>query len=324
MGDNYTSMPFAGIPTFLKAPFVDEPENLPGGSIGVIGVPLDEATTNRPGARFGPRAIREASTVYSYWEGGRVLDRGRGRTGFYDIECGHTILSDVKMADAGDVPISPADIAESLKRITASIGSLCRAGVFPVVLGGDHSITYPVIRGFTGTEDRFWVLQLDSHLDYLDELDGSRYTHASPMRLTSGLEFVDSIFHCGMRGILADEDMLEDAVAGGGKIVTTETILRDGTDSLFSQMPGLEKCYVTVDIDVFDPSIAPGTGVPEPGGLGFRDVRAILSGVAEKYQIIGFDIVEVNPLFDHGGITAQLAARTAIDFLGAIYSNKRG
>jgi len=319
----YTSMLFAGIPTFLKAPFVDDPATLPGGSIGVIGVPLDEATTNRPGTRFGPRAIREASSVYSYWEGGRVLDRGRGLKGFYDVELGRAILSDVTISDVGDVSVLPAAIPETLRRTTESVESLSRAGVFPVVFGGDHSITYPVVRGLGPTGERFWVLQLDSHLDYLDEIDGSLYTHASPMRLVNSLEFVDSIFHCGMRGILADEDMLEQAAAGGGTVVTTEEILRDGTDSLFSQMPGLERCYVTVDIDVFDPSSAPGTGVPEPGGLGFRDVRAILSGVAQRYRVIGFDIVEVNPLFDHAGITAQLAARIAIDFLGAIYSNNR-
>jgi len=198
-------------------------------------------------------------------------------------------------------PLSP----RTLDRIADFLSEVCRAGVFPVVLGGDHSITYPVVRGMRDLGEAFWVLQLDSHLDYLDELDGSEYTHGSPMRLTNSLDFVDKIFHAGLRGLLCDEDMVEAALADGDTIVTTEEILRAGASSLVSQMPDLERCYITLDIDVFDPSIAPGTGVPEPGGLSYRDVRAILAGVAEKYRVIGFDIVEVNPFFDGTATTSQ-------------------
>jgi agmatinase len=315
-------MPFSGIPTFIKVPLVEDPNSLARGSIGVIGVPYDEGTTNRPGARFGPRAVREASMLYSYWEGGNALDRGRGLRGFFDIESGETILTDVSIADLGDVPVLPTSVTETHNRISDSVRSLLEAGVFPVVLGGDHSISYPVIKGLDRDGEKIWILQLDSHLDYLADFDGTKHTHASQMRLIRGLDCVEGIFHAGVRGILGDEDILEKVKSDGGAVVTTEEILKGDIEGMLSNMPDLEKCYVTIDIDVFDPSIAPGTGVPEPGGLGFRDIRSILRGVARRYEVVGFDIVEVNPLYDNSETTAILAARTVIDFLGVIYSRK--
>ncbi len=318
----FVSMPYSGISTFLKAPLVEEFSRASRESIAVLGVPFDEATTNRPGTRFGPRAIREASLVYAYWKNGEIFDRGHGRKGLFDIETGQTILAEIRLVDAGDVPISPVSLDETYRRITESVSAIIQAGVFPLVLGGDHSITYPVVRGFAGAGENLWVLQLDSHLDTITELDGSEFTHASPMKHLRSLSFVESVFHAGMRGILADEDVLEEVAAVGGTVVTTAEILRDGIDGIVSRMPALRKCYVTIDIDLFDPSIAPGTGVPEPGGLGFRDVNAVLRKVAESYEVVGFDIVEVNPLYDSTGITSLLAARTAIDFLGAICSQK--
>ncbi len=318
----YTSLPFGGIPTFLKAPFSDSIDEIPGGAVGVIGVPFDEMTTNRPGARFGPRAIREASTVYSYWEGGKALDRGRGRSGLFDIESERVIIGETAVIDFSDVPVSPGDGRETMRRITATIGALLDRGLFPLVLGGDHSITYPVIEGFGGSCDELWVLQLDSHLDCSPEIDGSEYTHASPMRHAGGLGFVKCIVHAGARGLLGDEDVLEETRGRGNVVVTTGRILRDGIEALLSRLPDVPRCYVSIDIDVFDPSVAPGTGVPEPGGLSFREVRAILESVAAAYDVVGFDVVEVNPLYDPAGVTAQLAARTAIDFLGAIHAGR--
>lgn len=319
----YISMPFSGITTFLKAPLVDEPSTLPRNSIGVLGIPFDEATTNRPGSRFGPRAIREASMLYTYWEGGRALDRGHGLKGFFDVESGETFLTDVSIADLGDVPVAPTSINKTHTRITDSVSSMSASGIFPFILGGDHSITYPVVKGLGETAGDFWILQIDSHIDYLGELDGSAFTHASPMKLCRELDFVRGVVNAGARGILGDEDVLQKARAEGCAVETSEQILKHGIEHLLSYMAGQKRCYVTLDIDVFDPSIAPGTGVPEPGGLGFREVRAMLREVGHRCEVVGFDVVEVNPLYDPSGITAQLAARTAIDFLGAIYKGKR-
>jgi agmatinase len=319
----YTSMPFTGIPTFLRAPLIEDPAALPRDSIGIIGIPFDEGTTYRPGSRFGPRAIREASMLYSYWEEGKPLDRGGGMRGLFDIETKKTILADASLTDLGDVPVAPASPAETHRRITECLEAVKAVGVFPLVLGGDHSITFPVLLGLAAGGEKIWVLQLDSHMDYMPVLDGSAYTHASPMKLAKNLSSVTSIVSAGVRGLLGDEDILEEALAEGGVVVTAAEILGGGDEALFSRAPKTGKCYVTIDIDVFDPALAPGTGTPEPGGLGFRDVARILARAARDYEVIGFDIVEVNPLYDHSGRTALLAARTALDFLGAINA-KRG
>lgn len=317
---NHTSMPFTGIPTFLRAPLVEDPAGLPRGSIGIIGIPFDEGTTYRPGSRLGPRAIREASMLYSYWENGRPFDRGGGMRGLFDIERKRTILTDVSLADLGDVPVAPASHARTHARITECLEAATASGVFPVVLGGDHSITFPVIRGLRKEGEEFWILQLDSHMDFMPRLDASEHTHASPMRLAKGLDHVTRIVHAGVRGLLGDEDILDDALSQGSAVVTAEEILEGGVEALLPRVPRTGKCYVTIDVDVFDPSLAPGTGTPEPGGLGYRDVAKILSRVAQSHGVVGFDIVETNPLYDQSGRTALVAARTAIDFLGAIHS----
>lgn len=319
---NFISMPFTGIPTFLGTPHIEDPSELASGTIGILGIPFDEGTTYRPGSRFGPRAIREASMLYSYWERGKPLDRGSGMRGLFDIETKKTILADAKIADLGDVPVSPASPPETWKRITDCLQAVKAAGVFPVVLGGDHSVTFPAVRGLGGDGGKFWVLQLDSHMDFIRELDSSGYTHASPMKLAKDLDFVTAVVHAGVRGLLGDEDVVEEALAEGGTLVTAAEILEEGEKALFSRLPETGRCYVTIDIDVFDPAFAPGTGTPEPGGLGHREVRRILTRVAEDYDVIGFDIVEVNPLYDHSGRTALLAARTILDFLGAIHGKR--
>ena len=296
---------FVGIPTFLKRPFTRNLENV---DVAIIGAPLDQGVMDRPGTRFGPRALREASQMW-----GAFLHPKRG---MYDVELDQFILKNTRIIDYGDVTVVPTLCEMNLDAITREIRKLVNRKIFPIVLGGDHSISFAVVKAFKNV--KMDVVQFDSHLDFLDESSGLSISHANPMKRIADLESVDNITQIGIRGFGNPVFMAEAAKKAGSKIITAETALKNGMDWVIDQVPKAENMYVTIDIDVLDPTHAPGTGTPEPGGFNYLQMREMLRKLPDKGKIIGFDVVEVNPLFDQSQITAQVAVRLIIDLLAKV------
>ena len=307
----------AGPCSFCRALVVDDVDRMPRDArIAFLGIPFDEGSIYRPGSRFGPRSIREASIVYG--------SSPEGFGGFYDVEVGRVLLTKALMVDVGDVKIIPTRGDLSSDSITATVGDLIDRGLFVVSAGGDHSVSFPIIRAHAARR-QINVVQFDTHLDFTDEVSSARYTQGSPMRRASELEGVDKITQIGIRGLLNSPVSHMSAIAAGNTIVTTQELRRIGAAQTIRMVPPGD-CYVTIDIDVFDPSVAPGTGTPEPGGLSYDEMKTLLAALAGRrdIRIRGFDLVEVNPLFDHNGTTALLASRVILDFLGMIWAGEEG
>lgn len=297
--------PFTGIPTFCKLPFYS-PEEEPPPQVVILGIPYDEGATAHPGARFGPRSIREASTLYPYYKRGR---------GYFDIEEKKVFLASLEIRDGSDVAIVPTQREENFQRIIQAIKDLRSRSIFPICLGGDHSVTFPILQAYDGPP--FHLFQLDAHLDFAASFEGASYTHGSPMRRALELPYIKSLTQVGIRSIISSEEDYRSALDQGNRIFTARdlTLLKDYS----SLLPGDEPLYISLDVDVLDPSQAPGTGYPEPGGLSYLQVRAILKAITKKGKVIGMDLVEVNPYLDPSRITALMASRLILDFLGFIY-----
>jgi len=337
------SMPFGGIATFLKAPFVPEPTTTDA-EVAVIGVPYDEGTTGRAGAREGPRALRAISTNWAYREGNEP---------YWDGEAGVSLLGGVRFVDAGDVALAPTASAETNHaRIAGRVAEIVRGGLFPVVLGGDHSITYPVLQGVVrepagggsgavatgagavagGTvgaaQAALDLVQFDAHMDYWDEIGGERYTHASPIIRAHEHGLVQRVTQYGVRGLHTAADNVTLAVERGVATLWCEQAKRElgqrGVERLVEHIePGMD-VWVTFDIDCLDPAVAPGTGTPEPGGFTYYEAKTLLLAVARRANVVGMDLVEVNPLYDPGQLAALHGVRLILDLVGAVFESRRG
>jgi agmatinase len=278
------SLPFIGIATFAQVPRYDPAES-PAPHAAILGIPTDEATTQHPGARYGPRAIREASTQFPYYKRGR---------GYYDPERGRPMLHALELRDAGDVEIVPTLQEENAGRIADRVAALLARGIFPVCLGGDHSVTAAILPAFSATP--IHLVQIDAHMDFVDRLAGARTTHASPMRRARELRHVRSLTQVGIRSIVSGAEDYEAARALGNRIVTTAEVLGAAGRDWWADLSG--DAYLTLDIDAFDPAAAPGTGFAEPGGLTFRDVARLVRTLTGRLHLRGMDLVEVNPYLD--------------------------
>jgi len=299
------TLPFTGIATFAKVPRYD-PDESPAPHAAILGIPTDEATTQHPGARYGPRAIREASTQFPYYKRGR---------GYYDPERGRPMLPHLELRDAGDVDIIPTLIQENATRTAEAVASLLARGVFPVCLGGDHSVTAAILPALAATP--IHLVQIDAHMDFVDRLAGATGTHASPMRRARELAHVQSLTQIGIRSIVSGAGDYEAAAAMGNRIVTTAQVLERPGHDWWADLTG--DAYLTLDIDAFDPAAAPGTGFAEPGGLQFRDVARLLRTLTARLRLRGMDVVEVTPYLDPSRRTALLAARTILEALSCIF-----
>ncbi len=302
------SIPFSGIATFAGYALWQPGQKA---HAVVLGVPYDEGTTYRPGTRFGPRSVRNASMFYNY-EG--QDDR------FYDADRREWILSGKAIADAGDVGIEPLSLDENWNSITRSVQSILEADSVPAVIGGDHSITYPVLKAFR--DKKLHYIHFDTHVD-CDRIFSSKFTHGSPVLHILEEQLAESITLIGVRGLTnSGKDLLWIEKQGATVITARElrTRLQKSEDFPFSK----GDYYISLDIDFFDPSAAPGTGTPEPGGLFFPEFSDILHQIAGYGNIIGFDVVEVNPfLDDKGDVTAHLAARCILELMKIALDRKR-
>lgn len=295
---------FEGIRTFLGAPHVTKLDDLHA-DFAVLGVPFDEGTWGQPGERYGPRDLRESSQEYNH-------DLAEG---FYYIDGDRTVLKGKHWADMGDVEILPTVPAQTDDRITAAVRAILGKGAFPIVLGGDHSITFAVLRAF---DKPLTLIHFDAHLDTWNGAPGN-LDHASWVNRAATLPAVRKIFQIGMRGLANDPESLGNARKIHTSIVTSEQIHRRGIEWALAQVPPSGDIYISLDVDVMDPSLAPGTGTLEPDGLSFSEIDGLLRSVADKGHLVGFDVVEVNPYRDPSGRTAQTAVRLMIDLLGAAF-----
>ena len=307
------NMPSVGITSFLKLPIIENLSNL-NTDVGFLGIPYDVGNSWRPGTRFGPREIRNYSTRYSGWGGSQ-------QKGYWDINQNKRFLEDISMSDCGDVDVAYYDIERNKKTITQTVKKILKAGTFPVVIGGDHSITYPCICAFEDFKS-LDIIQIDAHLDWIDEVDGIRYANGSPMRRSMELDFTNKMVQLGIRCIRSRESDYNFAKSRGSQIFTRQDIRQKGVDEIVEKLPPLGNVYVSIDIDGLDPSIAPGTGSPTVDGLLYYEVINLLKGITKKSNVVGFDIVEVNPMVDLSGQTCLLATTLILEFLGMIFDQK--
>ncbi|WHY64985.1 agmatinase [Neobacillus sp. SuZ13] len=307
----FLNLPFTGICTFGKYPVCSDMNQLDA-DVAVIGVPNDMGTQWKSGARMGPRGIREGSTLYSF-----------GLNGAYDIEKDITYLGPRwKVVDCGDVDMVHGDMMQCHENTEEAIRKIVSKGAMPVVLGGDHSITIPVGKALEELGP-FHVIQIDAHLDWADHRSGQRYGHGSCIRRLSEMDHVQKIFQFGIRGI--SSSLKEDVDAAreyGSVILSPRQIRKMGIESVIELLPEGEKYYITLDIDGLDPSVAPGTGTPSPGGFIYDEVNELLEGIAKRGKVIGFDLVEVAPPYDSAGMTGQVGARLALDLLSFVLKEK--
>ena len=296
---------FVGVRTFLGAPYVPDIEKIQA-DFAVLGVPFDEGTWGQPGERYGPREMRESSQEYNH-------DLTEG---FYYIDGDRTTLKGKRWVDVGDVLVMPTTPAKTNDLVTESVKKILAKRAFPIVIGGDHSITFPVVRAFDGVP--LTLIHLDAHLDTWNGGPGN-LDHASWVLRTAKLPHVQKIVQIGMRGIANDPEATGNARALHNQIITSEEIHRKGVAAALAQVPAGGNMYVSFDVDVMDPSLAPGTGTLEPGGLSFAEMDELVTGLMKKGKLVGMDVVEVNPLRDSSGRTAQTAIRLMIDMLGAAF-----
>lgn len=305
------NLPFVGIATFGKKPYVEDWSNIDA-DVAIIGAPFDAGTQFRSGARFGPRGVREASTLFSF-----------GHAGAYDHEDDTTYLGpEVNIIDMGDADIVHTDTVKSHANIEYAVRQALKGGALPVTIGGDHSINIPCVNAFDD-QGPIHILQIDAHLDFVDERHGVRNGHGNPMRRAADHDYVTGLTQLGIRNVSSTtKEGYDYAREVGSDILSVRQTRALGPEAVVARIPKGARLYVTIDIDGFCPSIAPGTGTPSHGGFLYYDVLEILQLAAKYHEIIGIDLVEVAPDYDQSDTTTILAAQVLLNFLGFIFHER--
>ncbi len=305
-------LPFVGICTFGKYPLQLDWDRIEA-DVAVLGAPFDLGTQWRSGARSGPRAIREASTLFSF-----------GHAGAYDHEDDIVYLtaSNTRIVDIGDADMIHTDTERSHANIEFGVRKILAAGAIPVVLGGDHSVNIPCVNAFSDQEP-IHIVQFDAHLDFVDERHGVRNGHGSPLRRAAEKPYVTGLTQLGIRNVSSTaREGYEAARAMGSDILSVRQVRKLGVEAVLTRIPADVRYYVTIDIDGFDPSIAPGTGTPSPGGFGYYEVLELLDGLSRRGTVVGVDLVEVAREYDPAGVTSILAAQVLLNFIGRILHHR--
>ena len=308
---NQPRYPFAGIPSFLRAKICTDLDELDA-DIAVMGAPFDEGSPFMPGSRFGPRAIREHSLRF-------------GTDGFYDQDADKVFLqyeiTHERIADVGDADVWPTDVEGTFRRITEMTRKLLDAKAMPIVLGGDHAITFPVVRAYS---EPLHVVHFDAHIDYSPFVHGFEYTNTHAFRHIRRMSHVESLTQVGIRSIRNARQVVQDSISDGNRVVGMREFREVGPNALAEVVPQNARCYVSIDIDVLDLPLVPGCVSAEPNGMRYDELRDALFALAERTEVVGFDLVEVNPQLDVGtGMTSYLAAHTILEFLGRICDQPR-
>ncbi|MFL2544143.1 MAG: agmatinase [Alphaproteobacteria bacterium] len=317
MSNNYDqgrlNLPFVGICTFGKYPYINDWDSI-NADVAVMGAPFDFGSQFRTGSRMGPRGIREASTLFSF-----------GHAGAYDFEDDITYLpsDSTKIVDIGDADIIHTDTIKSHTNIKFGVQKILAAKAIPVVMGGDHSINIPCIDAFEN-EDPIHVIQIDAHLDFVDERHGVRYGHGNPMRRASEKKYVSGLTQIGIRNVSSTaKDGYIDAREKGSKIFSVRHLRQMGINKILNEIPKNKRYYLTIDIDAFDPSIASGTGTPSHGGFYYYEVLELIDGIIKQGSVVGLDLVEVAPDYDLTNSTSTLAAQLLMNTIGRILHHKK-
>jgi agmatinase len=300
---SFQSPRFAQPATFMRLPYVPDPAGL---DVAIVGVPYDGGTSYRPGARLGPREIRAQSSLirpYSYFQKVAPFEK-------------------LNVADVGDVDAPPVSIDRCYAAIESRIGAIADAGVRPLVVGGDHSITLPVLRALARRHGPLALVQFDAHIDTWDEYFGGKYFHGTPFRRAIEEKLIDGrrFVQVGIRGPMYGEEDFEFHREHGITMLDIEQVKERGIAWTIEQIRRVVTgpAYMTFDIDSVDPAFAPGTGTPEVGGLTSHEAQRLVRGLA-GLTLVGGDVVEVSPVFDGPGqITALLAANIMFEFLCAL------
>lgn len=299
---------FSGIKTFMRLPHVRTTEGI---DFAIIGVPCDAGASFRTGQRNGPEAIRSVSALLRHHN--PILD-----VSIFDYCSG---------VDYGDLPVVPGYIEDCYEKIEESLFPLIDAGVVPLILGGDHSITLPELRALAKKYGPIALIHFDSHSDTVDEYFGRPYNHGTPFRraVEEKLLLVDHSIQVGMRGSIFSKDALDLAKSLGFEVITTDEGREMGIGSLIQKIQnrvGDAKVFISFDVDFVDPAYAPGTGTPEVGGFTSGEAISLIRGL-NGLKLIGCDVVEVLPDFDPSGITALLASNIVYEFMSLLALNKK-
>jgi agmatinase len=304
--------PFVGIPTFLRSALCTDLDKLDA-DIAVMGGPTGEGSPFLPGSRLGPRGIREQSMRFG--RGGGVYDP-QARRHYLEAE-----MTQGRIVDAGDAAVLPTNVVDTFHNITQLTQKLLDKGALPVVLGGDHAISFPVVRAFS---EPLHVVHFDAHIDCAPFIHGIEFSNAHAFRHITRMPHVQSLTQVVIRSLRNTRRMLEDSIGDGNRLVSMEEFEDIGSRGFIESIPRDAKVYVSIDVDVLDMPLVPGCVSAEPNGMTYRQLRDTLTALAEHTQIVGFDLVEVNPMLDVGtGITSYLAAHTIVEFLGRICDQPR-
>jgi agmatinase len=311
---------YAGGATFSKLPLVLDPAELAGADVAIVGAPIDETVSNRPGARFGPRAIRLADP-----SGGSPPPRPNMDVGIDPFEV-------LTVVDYGDAEVVPGDQVRSHAAIRRAVGEIRAAGAIPIVLGGDHSIAHPDVGAVADAlkPASLGLVHFDAHADNAESVYGVRLSHGTPLRLLveDGSLQGENIVQVGLRGYWPDPPDFEWARSQGFRWFLMEDIVERGLgpvmDDVVAIAKGFDHLFLSFDIDVCDPGYAPGTGTPEPGGLTPREALRAVRRLAYEVGLAGMEVVEVAPPYDHAEITSLLANRLVLEALSGLALRKAG
>ena len=298
----YTELAFTGPATFFKAPYRPLSDNWQA-DVGLLGLPYDFAVGYRPGARFAPGALREASGRYA-----------PGPEGYFDPQTESYLLRGVTLVDAGDVDPAQLEYQESFRRISDAARTLRQRVKLPVFVGGDHSVTYPILRAYDDL-DELHIVQLDAHLDFSDTRNATRYANSSPFR--RAVEDVPGLKHItvvGLRGLRTNPEAYYAAKSRGHTLIGTQRV-QENLPWVLEQLPKGKKVYISFDADVLDPSIMPATSSPEVEGLTYGEALQVVRRTLEQNQLVGFDFVELAPNLDNSGLGALVGARLLAEVL---------
>lgn len=298
--DSSSTPRWAGIATFALLPRL---EDVAHADIAVVGIPFDSGVSYRSGARFGPNHVRESSRLLRPYN--QVADVSP--------------FAELQVADAGDIAANPFNIDEAVREIEARADELSTGGTRLMAIGGDHTVALPLLRSVARTYGPVAVVHFDAHLDTWDTYFGAPVTHGTPFRRASeeGLIDLTASLHVGIRGPLYGRQDLADDERLGFSIISAHEVEREGMASALARMHarlGDRPVYVSVDIDVLDPAHAPGTGTPEAGGLTSRELLVFLREL-RQHRIVGADVVEVSPAYDHAQLTGVAAAHVAYELI---------
>ena len=298
---------FAGAATFARLPYT---QSLTGVDVAVFGVPFDGGTTFRPGARFGPQGIRQAS---------RLLRS-------YNYALDVLPFDDLSVVDYGDVSVIPFDIGDTFAAVEGDVAVLYDRGVFPLAMGGDHSVGLPLLRACARKHGPLSLVQLDSHPDTWEEVFGKRYSHATVMKRAIEENLIDPhrSVQVGIRGSFPNRDDLDRTRALGITIVTAEQLFERGLQDVAAEVLNRvgDEVYFSFDVDFIDPAYAPGTGTPEVGGPSSRQVLDLLREL-KALPMVAFDLVEVSPPYDYAEATSMLAANVIFEVLSILAWQRR-